>query len=149
MFPFTMSQVSADEQLLQTMRGPAAGWGAIVRFASDRLGQSTNARVVQAEERFKCRGRAPFRKFIESSIMATPLVRVVMTADNRENYLAEAVESVLASNFTDFELIIVGDGCYDRMRREARRLVEGRFGWRRLGKQINLIVAEDARPRTE
>jgi glycosyltransferase involved in cell wall biosynthesis len=72
-----------------------------------------------------------------------------MTADNRENYLAEAVESVLASNFTDFELIIVGDGCYDRMRREARRLVEGRFGWRRLGKQINLIVAEDARPRTE
>jgi hypothetical protein len=47
----------ADQQLLQTTRGPAAGWGAIVRFASDRLGQSTNARVVQAEE-IRMPGRA-------------------------------------------------------------------------------------------
>ena len=72
-----------------------------------------------------------------------------MTADNRENYVSEAIESLLASSFTDFDLIIVGDGCHDRMRREARRLVGGRLGWRTLGKEINLIIAEDARPRTE
>jgi glycosyltransferase involved in cell wall biosynthesis len=92
--------------------------------------------------RFECRAA-------RASIMATPLVSVVMTADNGENYLAKAIEGVLASSFTDFELINADDGCYDRVRADARRLVQGRFGWRRLGKEINLIVAEVARPRTE
>ncbi len=39
----------------------------------------------------------------------SPLVSVLMTAYNRENFLAEAIESVLASSLTDFELIIVDD----------------------------------------
>ena len=38
-----------------------------------------------------------------------PIVSVLMTAYNREKYIAEAIESVLASEFTDFELIIVDD----------------------------------------
>ena len=38
-----------------------------------------------------------------------PLVSVLMTAYNREKYIAEAIESVLASNYTHFELIIVDD----------------------------------------
>lgn len=38
-----------------------------------------------------------------------PLVSVLMTAYNREKYLAEAIESVLASTYTNFELIIVDD----------------------------------------
>src|ERR1700712_2338912 len=42
----------------------------------------------------------------------TPLVSVLMTAYNRENYIAEAIESVLASTMVDFELIIVDD-CSD------------------------------------
>ncbi|HEV2714428.1 MAG TPA: glycosyltransferase family 2 protein [Terriglobales bacterium] len=41
--------------------------------------------------------------------MSTPLVSVLMTAYNREEYIAEAIESVLASTFKDFELIIVDD----------------------------------------
>lgn len=41
--------------------------------------------------------------------MAAPPVSVLMTAYNREKYIAEAIESVLASTFTDFELIIVDD----------------------------------------
>ncbi len=36
-----------------------------------------------------------------------------MTAYNRENFIAEAIESVLASTFTDFELIIVDDSSAD------------------------------------
>lgn len=39
----------------------------------------------------------------------TPLVSVLMTAYNREKYIAEAIESVLASTYTNFELIIVDD----------------------------------------
>ncbi|MEO6490549.1 MAG: glycosyltransferase family A protein [Ferruginibacter sp.] len=45
--------------------------------------------------------------------MNKPLVSVLMTAYNREKYIAEAIESVLASSYTDFELIIVDDGSRD------------------------------------
>jgi glycosyltransferase involved in cell wall biosynthesis len=38
-----------------------------------------------------------------------PLVSVLMTAYNREKYIAEAIESVLASTYSNFELIIVDD----------------------------------------
>ena len=38
-----------------------------------------------------------------------PLVSVLMTAYNREKYIAEAIESVLASDYTNFELIISDD----------------------------------------
>lgn len=38
-----------------------------------------------------------------------PLVSVLMTAYNRQSFIAEAIESVLASTYTNFELIIVDD----------------------------------------
>ncbi|MEP6677562.1 MAG: glycosyltransferase family A protein [Ferruginibacter sp.] len=38
-----------------------------------------------------------------------PMVSVLMTAYNRESYIEEAIESVLSSNYTNFELIIVDD----------------------------------------
>ena len=41
--------------------------------------------------------------------MANPLVSVLMTAFNRENFIGEAIESVLASTYSNFELIIVDD----------------------------------------
>lgn len=42
-------------------------------------------------------------------IMEQPLVSVLMTAYNREAYIAEAIESVLSSIYENFELIIVDD----------------------------------------
>ncbi|MEO8414525.1 MAG: glycosyltransferase family 2 protein [Ginsengibacter sp.] len=41
---------------------------------------------------------------------ARPLVSVLMTAYNREKYIAPAIESVSASTYNNFELIIVYDG---------------------------------------
>ena len=41
-----------------------------------------------------------------------PFVSVLMTSYNREKYIAEAIESVLASSYTNFELIIADD-CSD------------------------------------
>ena len=41
--------------------------------------------------------------------LETPIVSVLMTAFNREDFIAEAIESVLVSSFTDFELIICDD----------------------------------------
>jgi hypothetical protein len=42
-----------------------------------------------------------------------PAVSVVMTAYNRERYVAAAIESVLAQTFRDFELIVVDDKSSD------------------------------------
>ena len=41
------------------------------------------------------------------------MVSVLMTAYNREQFIGEAIESVLASDYADFELIIVDDGSKD------------------------------------
>ena len=43
-----------------------------------------------------------------------PTVSVVMTVFNTQAYVGEAVESVLAQTFSDFELIIIDDGSTDR-----------------------------------
>lgn len=40
---------------------------------------------------------------------SNPLVSVLMTAYNRQRYIREAIESVLASGYNNFELIIVDD----------------------------------------
>jgi glycosyltransferase involved in cell wall biosynthesis len=42
-----------------------------------------------------------------------PLVSVLLTSWNREKYVGEAIENVLAQTFTDFELIIVDDASTD------------------------------------
>lgn len=49
-----------------------------------------------------------------SEILNTPLVSVLMTCYNREKFIAEAIESVLLSEFKDFELIISDDNSKDR-----------------------------------
>jgi glycosyltransferase involved in cell wall biosynthesis len=46
-------------------------------------------------------------------MQTNPLVSVLMTAYNREKYIAEAIESVLNSTYKNFELIIVDDGSAD------------------------------------
>ena len=49
----------------------------------------------------------------ETGVSAVPAVSVLMTAYNREQYIAAAIESVLAQTFADFELIVVDDGSAD------------------------------------
>jgi glycosyltransferase involved in cell wall biosynthesis len=44
----------------------------------------------------------------------SPLVTVLMPVYNGERYLREAVDSILAQTFADFELLIINDGSTDR-----------------------------------
>ena len=53
-----------------------------------------------------------------------PLVSVLMTAYNREIYIAQAIESVLQSTYTNFELIIVDDGSTDSTLSIAKKYAE-------------------------
>ena len=48
--------------------------------------------------------------------MTAPVISVQMTAYNAGRYIAEAIESVLAQTFGDFELIVVDDGSTDETR---------------------------------
>ena len=45
--------------------------------------------------------------------MPSPRVSVLLTAYNRERYIAESIESVLAQSHADFELIICDDQSSD------------------------------------
>jgi len=45
--------------------------------------------------------------------MASPKISVVIATYNRSRALAHAIESVFGQTFTDWELIVVGDGCTD------------------------------------
>lgn len=45
--------------------------------------------------------------------MPHPLVSILLPVYNAEPYLAEAIDSLLAQTFTDFELIVVNDGSTD------------------------------------
>jgi glycosyltransferase involved in cell wall biosynthesis len=51
----------------------------------------------------------------------SPMVSVLMTAYNREKYISEAIESVLASSYKNFELIVVDDVSKDRTVEIARQ----------------------------
>lgn len=53
-----------------------------------------------------------------------PLVSVLMTAYNREKYIAAAIESVLASTYSNFELIITDDQSKDHTAEIAKRYAE-------------------------
>jgi glycosyltransferase involved in cell wall biosynthesis len=56
--------------------------------------------------------------------VSTPHVSVIMAAYNEELFLGQAVESVLAQSFADFELIITDDGSTDATPNLARELAE-------------------------
>ncbi len=52
---------------------------------------------------------------------AKPLVSVLITSYNRDKYIAQAIQSVLASTYNNFELIIVDDCSTDQSFAKAQR----------------------------
>lgn len=52
---------------------------------------------------------------------SNPRLSVIITAYNQERYLGEAIESVLAQDFDDLEIIVVDDGSTDKTATVAAR----------------------------
>jgi len=52
--------------------------------------------------------------------MTQPIVSILTTVYNREKYIAACIESVLASSFQDWEMIIVDDQSQDHFVAVAR-----------------------------
>lgn len=50
---------------------------------------------------------------VNTSLADGPVISVAMPVYNGESYLAEAIDSILAQTFTNFELIIINDGSTD------------------------------------
>ncbi len=67
--------------------------------------------------------------------MVNPLVSVLMTAYNREQYVGEEIESVLSSTYRDFELIVADDCSTDSTVDIVRQ-------YARSDDRITLIVSE-------
>jgi glycosyltransferase involved in cell wall biosynthesis len=59
--------------------------------------------------------------------VSKPLVSISMPAFNAEKYIAEAIESVLAQTYENFELIIVDDGSTDHTREIIERYSDPRI----------------------
>ena len=54
-----------------------------------------------------------------------PLVSVIMSVYNGEKYLTEAINSILAQTFAEFELLIVDDGSKDNSAEIIRSYEQG------------------------
>ena len=47
-------------------------------------------------------------------MQTNPLVTVLMPVYNAEKYLSEAIDSILAQTYKNFEFLIINDGSTDR-----------------------------------
>jgi glycosyltransferase involved in cell wall biosynthesis len=72
-----------------------------------------------------------------------PLVTVSMAAYNSEIYIAEAIESILAQTYQNFEFIIVDDGSTDGTRAAIDRFTDPRIIKIFLDKNHGLISARN------
>jgi len=60
-------------------------------------------------------------------VSGAPKVSVVIPVYNRERYLGDAIASVLAQSFSDFELLVIDDGSTDRSREVASAFTDPRL----------------------
>lgn len=65
--------------------------------------------------------------------MQSGLVSIMMPAYNAEGYIGQAIESVLAQSYTQWELVIVDDGSTDRTAEVASRYTDPRIKLLRQG----------------
>lgn len=73
-----------------------------------------------------------------------PKVSVILPVGNREAYLAEALDSVLAQTFTDFELLVVLDGVPPQVEAIVQAYSDPRMRLLRLPVNLGISAARNA-----
>lgn len=73
--------------------------------------------------------------------MTTPIISVAMSVYNGQRFLAEAIESVLAQSFTDFEFLILDDGSTDGTRAIIERYAAQDFRIRPIIRENRGLIA--------
>lgn len=74
----------------------------------------------------------PFHATMNRMNSETPAVSVVIATYNWSNVLRCAIESVLWQTFSDFELLVIGDGCTDNTAEVVGSFADARVHWHNL-----------------
>jgi glycosyltransferase involved in cell wall biosynthesis len=72
-------------------------------------------------------------------IKTMPKVSILMPVYNAELYITQAIESIIAQTFTDWELILIDDGSTDRSEAILRKYKDSRIYYLRNKENIGLI----------
>lgn len=78
---------------------------------------------------------------LKNSMPKGPLVSVVMAAWNEEKYIGEAIESVLAQSYSNFEFIIVNDGSTDNTKQIIQSYCDPRIRYIENEQNLKLIAS--------
>ena len=77
------------------------------------------------------------------SLSATPAVSVIIATYNRSPVLRLVLESVRHQTFTDWECLVIGDGCTDGSAAIVESLGDPRFRWHNLARHSGSQAAPD------
>jgi len=133
----TMKRVNADPSIRQRA----------VNFVRDNLSLSKAARYIsilenkidiirQKNEEKKSETTNPtFQNLpdsrnirdVQGHQIEKPLVSVIMPVYNSDNYIGQAIESVLSQDYPNFEFIIIDDGSTDKTREVIQRYTDSRI----------------------
>lgn len=71
--------------------------------------------------------------------MTSPILSIILPAYNAQAYIAETIQSVLAQDFTDFELLIIDDGSQDNTAEVIRNFSDSRIIYIKNEQNLGLI----------
>jgi glycosyltransferase involved in cell wall biosynthesis len=106
----------------------------LARKVSDEVGEQTACKLLASLSSMPAPVARPAVLASAAPKTRPPVVSVVIPCYKQAHYLHEAVESVVAQSFADWEILIVNDGSPDNTSEVAKQLI-AKFP----GKQIRLV----------
>jgi Flp pilus assembly protein TadD len=109
-----LTKVGQDAQLLE-----------LLQQVNDLIAESSFARQDKSGQEETCNRPLVFP--VSNLAADGPLVSVIMTVYNCQDYISQAIESVLIQTYPKFELVIIDDGSTDRTKEVISRYPDQRI----------------------